>query len=145
MARSRTAGRGPVTTLDADDAFIALLIAAMEASGHTSVAEAARAHHIIWSMRRFRRRSGSSVGRRIERMRALIETHGPVPVIRASAKRIPARLRGSAFAIAADLVLVDGRMERAEAAFLRELAADLALDRRDADRILDVMRLKNRA
>ena len=72
MARSRTAGRGPVTALDADDAFIALLIAAMEASGHTSVAEAARAHHIIWSMRRFRRRSGSSVGRRIERMRALV-------------------------------------------------------------------------
>ena len=32
--------------LDADDAFIALLIAAMDASGHVSAEEAARAHTI---------------------------------------------------------------------------------------------------
>ncbi len=54
--------------LDADDAFIALLIAAMDASGHVSAEEAARAHNIIWSMRRFRHRSGDTVGRKIERM-----------------------------------------------------------------------------
>ena len=47
-----------VSKVDADDAFIALLIAAMDASGHVSAEEAARAHNIIWSMRRFRHRSG---------------------------------------------------------------------------------------
>jgi hypothetical protein len=38
-----------VSVLDADDAFIALLIAAMDASGHVSAEEAARAHkhHLV--------------------------------------------------------------------------------------------------
>ncbi len=107
----RAPRRRPVSVgkLDADDAFIALLIAAMDASGHVSAEEAARAHNIIWSMRRFRRRSGEAVGRKIERMRTLVEKNGASSVIEASAREIPTRLRRAAFAVAADLVLVDGR------------------------------------
>ena len=131
--------------LDADDAFIALLIAAMDASGHVSAEEAARAHNIIWSMRRFRHRSGDTVGRKIERMRTLVEKHGASPVIEAAARQIPTRLRAAAFAVAADLVLVDGRMERLEGRFLRQLAVDLGLERHMAKSILGVMRLKNGA
>jgi tellurite resistance protein len=134
-----------VGKLDADDAFIALLIAAMDASGHVSAEEAARAHNVIWSMRRFRHRSGDTVGRKIERMRTLVEQHGAAPVIEAAARHIPRRLRGAAFAVAADLVLVDGRMERLEGRFLRLLAADLGLERHTAKSILDVIRLKNSA
>jgi tellurite resistance protein len=134
-----------LSRLDADDAFIALLIAAMDASGHVSAEEAARAHNIIWSTRRFHHRSGETVGRKIERMRALVETHGAAPVIGAAARQIPPRLRGAAFAVAADLVLVDGRMERLEGRFLRQLAVDLGLERHTAKSILDVKRLKNSA
>jgi tellurite resistance protein len=132
-----------VGKLDADDAFLALLIAAMDASGHVSAEEAARAHNTIWSMRRFRNRSGEAVGRRIERMRTLVEKHGTSSVIEAAARQIPSRLRPAAFAVATDLVLVDGRMERLEGRFLRQLAADLGLDRQTARSILDVIRLKN--
>ena len=107
--------------------------------------EAARAHNIIWSMRRFRHRSGDTVGRKIERMRTLVEKHGASPVIEAAARQIPTRLRASAFGVAADLVLVDGRMERLEGRFLRRLAVDLGLERHTAKSILDVMRLKNSA
>jgi tellurite resistance protein len=137
--RSRTGLRG----LDADDAFIALLIGAMDASGHVSAGEAARAHNIIWSTRRFRRRDGDEVGRRIERTKTLIEEHGVAPVIEAGARKIPRRLRSAAFAVAADLVLVDGRMERAEARFLRQLASDLGLRTALATSILDILRIKN--
>lgn len=140
--RGRTNAGAP---RDADDAFMALLIASMDASGHVSPEEAARAHHIIWSMRRFRHRSGEAVGRRIERMRTLIEKHGAASVIDAAARKIPARLRGAAFAVAADIVLVDGRMERLEVRFLRGLAADLGLADMTAKTILDVMRVKNSA
>jgi tellurite resistance protein len=131
--------------LDADDAFIALLIAAMDASGHVSAEEASRAHNIIWSMRRFRHRSGDTVGRKIDRMRTMVEKHGTSRVIEAAARHIPKQLRGAAFAVAVDLVLVDGRVERLEGRFLRELAADLGLQRQTAKSILDVMRLKNGA
>jgi tellurite resistance protein len=130
-------------SLDADDAFIALLIGAMDANGNVSAAEAARAHNIIWSTQRFRRRDGDEVGRRIERARALIEEHGVAPVIETGARKVPRRLRPAAFAVAADLVLVDGRMERAEARFLRQLAADLGLRSGLARSILTVLRIKN--
>ena len=57
----------------------------------------------------------------------------------------PTRRKRAAFAVAADLDLVDGRMERLAARFLRGLAADLGLDREAAKSILDVIRLKNSA
>jgi tellurite resistance protein len=138
-------GGNAVNALDADDAFIALLIAAMDASGHVSAEEAARAHNIIWSMRRFRHRSGERVGRKIERVKSLIETHGASAVLETSARKIPARLRPAAFAVAVDLTLADGRIERSEARFLRALAADLGLKERLADAILQVIRIKNSA
>lgn len=131
--------------LDADDAFIALMVAAMDASGHVSAEEAARAQNIIWSMRRFRHRSGDTVGRKIERMRTLVGKQGALPVTEAAARQIPTRLRAGAFAVAADLVLVDGRMDRLEGRFLRQLAVELGLERPTARSILDVMRLKNSA
>ena len=143
--RRRRPAAGSLPTFDTDDAFIALLIAAMDASGHVSAEEAARAHHIIWSMRRFRHRSGETVGRKIERVRGLIERHGSSRIIEASATKIPSRLRGAAFAVAADLVLVDGRLERAERRFLESLAAHLRLTPVTGRRILQVIRIKNSA
>ena len=104
--------------------------------------EAARAHHIIWSMRRFRHRSGETVGRKIERVRTLIERHGSSRIIEASAKKIPSRLRAAVFAIATDLVLVDGRLERSERRFLERFAAHLRLSPVTASRMLDVIRIE---
>jgi tellurite resistance protein len=141
--RSRRPAAGLLPRLHTDDAFIALLIAAMDASGHVSAEEAARAHHIIWSMRRFRRRSGETVGRTIERVRTLIERHGSSRIVEEAAPKSPSRLRGAAFAVATDLVLVDGRLERAERRFLEGVAAHLRLTPLTARRILDVIRIKN--
>ena len=135
--------REPRQTLDADDAYIAVLLAAMDASGHTSADEAERAHHIIWSTRRFRDREGAEIDERIERVRALLAEQGTDSVLRASARALPDRLRAAVFAVAADLVLVDGRLERLESEFLRHLAGALDLDADTADRILDVIRIKN--
>ena len=137
--------REPVPTLDTDDAYIAVLLAAMDASGHTSADEAERAHHIIWSTRRFRDRDGAEIDERIERVRALMAEQGTAPVLDASASAIPDRLRPAVFAVAADLVLVDGRLERLESEFLRRLAGTLDLDAAAADRILEVIRIKNSA
>jgi tellurite resistance protein len=145
VGRSTRRATTSLPAFDADDAFIALLIVAMDASGHVSAEEAARAHHIIWSTRRFRRRSGETVGRRIERVRSLIERHGSSTIIEESARKIPSRQRRAAFAIAADLVLVDGRLERSERRFLERLAAQLRLSLATATRILDVIRIKNSA
>jgi hypothetical protein len=78
-------------------------------------------------------------------VQGLIKERGASSVIEAAARKIPAPLRRAAFTVAADLVLVDGRLQRSEERFLWGLAADLGLDRKTTTRILDVMRIKNSA
>jgi hypothetical protein len=138
-------GTNPVGRLTADDAFLALLIGAMRANGRISAHEGTRAQSIIWSMRRFRRRSGDTVHAHISRVREVIDRHGAPAVIEAAARAIPARLRPAAYALAADLVLTDGRIERAERTFLDGLAATLGLARGTSKNIIDVMLIKNSA
>jgi tellurite resistance protein len=141
----RGARRRTSRAVDGDDAFVSVLIAAMEASGHVSASEAERAHQIIWSTRRFRNRSGDAVGRRIERMRELVRDQGIDALVELAARQLPKRERLPAYAIAADIALVDGRMERAEAKFLHDLAARFEIDPDVSGIVLDVIRLKNSA
>jgi tellurite resistance protein len=143
--RRPAARRRALPRLSTDEAFIALLIGAMHANAHMAPDEAARADQIIWSMNRFRRRSGDAVTRLIDRMRSYAETHGPLATMTAAVNAIPARLRPSAFALSSDVVLADGRMSRAERQFLRELASRLGLEQMMRDGILDAMLIKNRA
>jgi tellurite resistance protein len=129
--------------LTLDEAFIALMIGAMDANGHVSPEELARSQHIIWSMKRYRRKSGERVGRLIDAMRTMVEEHGALGVIANAARVIPGSLRPAAFAVSADLILADGRMERAERRFLDRLARDLGLARKATAGILDAMLVKN--
>jgi uncharacterized tellurite resistance protein B-like protein len=131
--------------LTLDQAMIAVLVAAMEANQHVSAEEAARAHHIIWSMRRFRSRSGETVDRLIETVRNRAGEEGATALLQEAARTIPARLRPSAFAVAVDLVLADTKLERAERQFVARLATALKMRRALADDILAVMRIKNGA
>jgi hypothetical protein len=142
---ARAPAAAAIPRLSADEAFIALIICAMEANGHAAASEAARAEHIVWSMSRFRSRSGAVVGSLIARMKALAGRADPAQLRAAAARAVPSALRTSAFAIAADVVLVDGRLERAERAFLADLGRALRLSRQRAAEILNVMRMKNRA
>lgn len=125
--------------------MIAVLIAAMDANQQVSPEEAARAHHIIWSMRRFRRRSGETVDRLIETVRDRIKEGGMSAVLQLTARTIPARLRPPAFAIAVDLMLADTKLEREERQFVRRLAAALKVRAPLADDIVRVMLIKNGA
>ena len=140
----RNAGRS-ATGLSTDEALIALLIGAMEANGHVSAEEAARAHHIIWSTRRFRRRAGEKVDKLIEHAKALAGRVGTDDLIAAAAASIPSDLQEPAFALAADLVLVDGKMEPAERRFLVALGHALGISPARVDEIAAVMQIKNSA
>jgi tellurite resistance protein len=130
-------------TLSLDEALIALFIGGMNANDHVAPDEAARAHHLIWSTRRFRRKSGETVGRLIEDMRNVVGESDPRVVITRAAKVIPARLRSSAFAVLVDLLLADGKLEGKERRFLRELGSDLELKPETAEQILDILVVKN--
>jgi hypothetical protein len=144
-ARAKTGEARTRSQLTVDQAVIAVLIAAMDANQHVSAEEAARAHHIIWSMRRFRDRPGETVNPLIDGVRERIEQEGVATVLQQAVKTIPARLRPAAFAVAVDLMLADTRLERAERQFVTRLATALKVRRPLADDILRVMRIKNGA
>jgi tellurite resistance protein len=105
--------------------------------------ELARAHHLIWSTKRFRRKSGETVGRLIDRMKRLLEEQEATAVMEAAARAIPARLRPSAFAIVADLLLADGRIDARERKFLQRLAVNFNIRARVANHVIEAMLVKN--
>jgi tellurite resistance protein len=133
----------PKSPLTLDQALIALMIAAMNANEHVSAEEAARAHHTIWSMRRFRRKSGEAVGRLIATVRKRLERDGTQVVMDQAVRAIPARLRPAALAVTADLMLVDGTLQREERRFLTRLATDLKVPPGRTVEILAVIQAKN--
>lgn len=135
--------RRPAKTLDVDDALIALFIGAMNANEQVAREELARAHHLIWSTRRFRRKSGETVGRLIARMKRLVEEQDPAVAIERLARAIPARLRPSTFAVVADLLLADGKIDGRERRFLERLASSFKIPTRRAADIVDAMLVKN--
>ena len=142
---SRTRAPSSISRFDADSAILAVLLAAMASSGHVESEEGARANNIVESMRRFRNKSKVTVRRKIERVSAVLEANGVPLVVAAAASAVPARLRPALFAVAADVLLVDGRFERSERRFLGGLATSLGLDTDEAQDIIDVMRVKNSA
>ena len=129
--------------LELDEALIALFIGAMDANHHVAREELARAHHLIWSTKRFRRKSGETVGRLIDRMKRLLEEQEPSAVMEAAAKAIPAKLRPSAFAIVADLLLADGKIDARERKFLQRLAVNFNIRARVASHVIEAMLVKN--
>ena len=129
--------------LGLDEALMALFIGAMDANGHVAREELARAHHLIWSTRRFRRKSGETVGRLIDRMKRLLEEQDRSAVMEAAARAIPAKLRPSAFAIVADLLLADGKIDARERKFLQRLAIDFNIRARLASQVMAAMLVKN--
>lgn len=139
----RKAARPTVRALELDEALIAVFIGAMDANGHVAREELARAHHLIWSTRRFRRKSGEMVGRLIDRMKRLLEEQDPAAVMQRAARTIPARLRPSAYAIVADLLMADGKIDAHERKFLQRLAASFSIDARMASDVIEVLRVKN--
>lgn len=140
----RIARRAPRSrVLSLDEAIIAVLIGSMMANDNVSPEESERAHHVTWSMRRFRRRSGDTVGRLIGRVRERIVAEGPAVVVQQASKVIPASIRPSVLAVAADLVLVDGILQRQERQFLSELARQLKIAPALSLQILKVIAIKN--
>jgi tellurite resistance protein len=144
MMASRTTRAGSrIKRLEVDEALIALFIGAMNANDHVAREELARAHHLIWSTKRFRRKSGETVGRLIDRMKKLLEEQEPAAVAEAAARGIPATLRPSAFALVADLLLSDGKIDARERKFLRDLAVGFNIRARVASQIVEAMLIKN--
>ena len=76
-------------------------------------------------------------------MKRLLEQQEASAVMEAAARAIPARLRPSAFAIVADLLLADGKIDARERKFLQRLAVNFNIRARVANQVIEAMLVKN--
>jgi hypothetical protein len=76
-------------------------------------------------------------------MKRVLEEQDPAIVIERAALAVPARLRPSAFAVIADLLLADGKIDARERRFLQRLAVDFRIPTRMATNVVDALLVKN--
>ena len=117
--------------LSSDEALIALIIAAMESSGHVAPVEAARAADLVRLMPQRRRQARQAVDRIVERMKAYVRDHDDNTIIDAAWKAIPREARARAVMIVIAVLISDHRLQRRESAFLRKLTERLLYNRPD--------------
>ena len=123
------------------DALAAILVASVFMDGDLNVDESALIESLLSTSRLFRDATVGSIDRAI----TLLNDRGAEAVLAASARALPPTLHATAFAMAVDLVLCDGRVEPREKAYIDSLQAALGVDEATALKIIEVLVIKNRA
>jgi uncharacterized membrane protein YebE (DUF533 family) len=132
-------------TVSLPEAFAAVLVAAISADGRFGVDEANRLQTVLSTSRLFEQAVQAHDVDVVERALNLLTDRGVSPVLDACGAAIPPELRATVFAVAADLVLADARIDRREKAFVDHLQAALKVDDATALKIVEVLIIKNRA
>ena len=130
--------------LSSSDAVVAVLVGGVAVDGVLKTEEARRLQDALSSTRWL---LGTGVDRPADltkRALDLIGEHGLAAVLDACGKAIPAELRATTFALATDLVLVDGRLSGRESGFIDRVQRALQIDNDLARRIVEVLVIKNR-
>jgi tellurite resistance protein len=135
--------RASAQDLSPQEAFVSLLIASARADGSVSAHEANSIEHIVAGMQLFRGHSHEGLQKVFATASERIKEHGVPSVVQTASAIVPAELRATAFAVAIDLMLSDGRLSPKEEGFADELRALLNVERNAATKIIDVLRTKN--
>lgn len=134
---------GPAELNDAE-AFAALALTAVAADGTIGEPESIDRKLIISRMKLFRAMTPAEMDAMYGKLVRLIRERGAHDVMNMSAEALRPYLRPTAFAVAAERVLVDGKVEGAEKEFLEKLKKALAIDDDLAMKIVEVAAIKNR-
>ena len=136
---------GDDSTLTMREAVTAILVAAVAADGTLVEQEAERLNALLPSMRLFRQTSAAHLQRLTETALDIIGSTGPDALLPACAEVIPESLRAPLFALAVELVIVDGEVSQTETQFVDSLKSALAIDDEIAANIIEVLLIKSRA
>jgi len=139
-------GGGPVRSrLSTMEALTAVLVASVTVDGAINTEESTRMQSIMATSRALRPATATGDGLAVEQAVNLLNDHGTAEVLKACASAIPPDLHATAFALATDLVLADGKVEAREKFFIDALQRAFGVDDPTAIKIVEVMLIKNRA
>jgi tellurite resistance protein len=127
------------------DAVMAVLVGCAAADGVLGAEEASRLNDVLTSSRCGLGFGIEATADATTRALNLIADRGLPAVLAACAQAIPAELRATAFALAIDLMLADGRLGSRESTLIDQLRRAFQIDGALARKIVDVLLIKNRA
>jgi hypothetical protein len=140
----QTPASAQAITLTIPEAFAAVMVAAISADGRFGVDEANRLNHVLSTSKVFEASVRVQDVDVVQRALNLLADRGVAPVLDACGAALPPELRPTVFAVAADLVLADGRVDAREKSFVDQLQAALRVDDATALKIVEVLLIKNR-
>lgn len=129
--------------LNAAESFAAIALAAVASDGFLSDEEAQSIPFILSRMKLFQTYSDDMMRKLFDKLLGKLKREGVSALFYAAKDSLPESLRQTAFAVATDLVLADGVVTDEEKAFLDELYRALDVSEELANKIIDVMLIKN--
>lgn len=137
-------GTTATSPLSKPEAFAGVMLAVIAADGHISDEEAEGFTATINRMQIFRAQSVAEHRAMIDKLFSLLKKSGADALVGRCADTLPQSLREAAFAAAADLIFVDGRIEDEEKTIIEKLQTSLTIPDDLAFQIVRVMEIKNR-
>jgi tellurite resistance protein TerB len=131
--------------MSAGESFAAVLYGAVACDGTVSQAEAIALTHALFGTALFRGLSEGQMRVILGRIRELHKSEGLDGLLKHAAPGVPPDLRETAFAHAVDLVLSDDEVTEAELAFLKKAQGALGVADAAALKIVEVVRILNKA
>ena len=137
-------GDGPIT-LNKNEAFAAVAVAAIASDGTISEEEVQRTAMNLAAMPVFRGYDLRDMGGTLNKVAGILKKRGAGAVMPAVKLALSKEQCEQALFLAADLLLADGVVEKEERQFLEEVRVALAVDEPMALKIVEVVVIKNRS
>ena len=132
------------TSFSPAEAFAAITLATVAADGYLSDDEALVMMSSLTRMELFRSYSSDVMRRLFDKLCGITKRQGNEVLLKKAIASLPNHLHDTAFAIATDLILADGKVTTEEENLLHYLYNQLNINEEQAKTIVDVMIIKNK-
>lgn len=132
------------TDLIPAEAFAGILLVAITADGYLEPEESRGFMLTLYKMKLFQSYAKDRISRMIAKAAEIAQTTKSDTLLNLSARCLPEHLHETAFAVATDLILSDGEVSEADEYILQKMCNYLSISQDRANKIVEVMIIKNR-
>ena len=132
------------TILGPAEAFAAIALIAVTADGYAADTEEQVLMTSLSRMQLFRSYPADVIEKMIDRLLSILQRQGIETLFNAALAALPHELQETVFAVTTDIVLADGEVTEEEEELLHQLYRALEISEETAEKIIDVMLIKNR-
>ena len=130
--------------LNSAEAFAAISLIAVAADGYITASESKAITTTFSRMQLFTDYSEKKMHTMVDQLLNQIRDQGSDALLTAALEKLPKDLRETAFAVVTDITLADGEISEEEESLLNSLYSSLEISEETANKIIDVMVIKNK-